>query len=1020
MIINRLKTNKKFIFSIIVSSAIILMVLIYIVWINFFDQPHEFHADKGIIDLHHWDMHQDTNIYLAGEWEFYPHELLTPEDDFDEYENIKQYVEVPGSWETYLNKDGSVDGSGTYRVKLKLPRDDLYGLKTRTIRTSNRIFMKNREIASAGNPSMDRANYVAEESHRIGFVESENQELILIVHVSSYDYMSGGITKAIEFGRYESILRQDRIVRGIDAMAISIAFVLGLYFFATYFQRGKGKELLYFSLTSIFISLYLSTLNEQLLHSLIGYSQNIRMRIQLVSIMIFTICLLKFMYYSFKECSNRKVINIIIGLVVLSMSLAFFTVEGTSFITISFSQYFVSATTFMAFMKIFFILIKSIIKKVESLEYILIFTSTMFSCWMAMVLRVFFEFYLGNLMLVLVFTILISIALLMGEKLQIDYKNVQSLSNKLLEEDKLKDEFLERVSHELRTPLHVILNATEALIEGKKGTINEKQQESLFFIIQEGKRLTSLVEDLLYASQMEDGEINIRLATINSHKIVEDVLREIHAVIPKNKNIQLINNIPEDFPQLKADHGKFIQVIYNLVNNSIKYTKSGEIAISASIQDEYAIFRVRDTGIGIKEEDLESIFNKFYRKLDNDIVQPELGLGLGLSVVKQLVEVQGGTVDVESTYGKGSTFLFTIPLQEIQEDIIEVAQLEQSITEQEMAYSMDRATLLIVDDEISNQKVLADILIEAQYNLIFAHNGREAIKILEDHQVDLIILDLMLPDISGDIACQQIRKKYSMVELPIIMLTASGRIKDFKNTFECGANDFLKKPADSVELRSRIKSLLLMKSSVEEGLRKEFEYFYSQISPHFLYNTLNTIIGLSYTDMSKAREALNNLSIYFRGKLDVYQNRSLISLESELELVTAYLEIEHLRYSHRLKILFDIDENIHLMIPPLTIQPLVENSIRHGIAVKKDGGYVKIAVKKNIDVVIITIEDDGVGMSAERKEALLSGHHESLGFKNVKEKIKRIKGASLELESEESKGCVITIRIPVKNTIKFV
>lgn len=202
-----------------------------------------------------------------------------------------------------------------------------------------------------------------------------------------------------------------------------------------------------------------------------------------------------------------------------------------------------------------------------------------------------------------------------------------------------------------------------------------------------------------------------------------------------------------------------------------------------------------------------------------------------------------------------------------------------------------------------------------------------------------------------------------------------------------------------------------MKESVREGLTKEFQYFYSQISPHFLYNTINTIIGLSYKDVKKARKALTNLAIYFRGKLEVYKEETLISLESELELVTAYLEIEEMRHEDRLKVEIDIDEDINTMIPPLTLQPLVENSIRHGIMPKGEGS-VKILAKNQEGLVIIRVEDDGVGISVDKQKKLLSEKNDRLGFKNVMNKIKIVKGANLQLDSKEGSGTRITITLP--------
>ncbi|HLS53118.1 MAG TPA: histidine kinase, partial [Tissierellaceae bacterium] len=180
----------------------------------------------------------------------------------------------------------------------------------------------------------------------------------------------------------------------------------------------------------------------------------------------------------------------------------------------------------------------------------------------------------------------------------------------------------------------------------------------------------------------------------------------------------------------------------------------------------------------------------------------------------------------------------------------------------------------------------------------------------------------------------------------------------------------------------------------------------------FLYNTLNTIIGLSYKDGEKTREALGNLAIYLRGKLNVHSDQYLVPLKEELELVKAYLEIEKLRYGSKLQVEYDMDQNIFVLIPSLTIQPLVENSIRHGLRMKKEDWQIRISTRRVGEKIYITVEDNGIGMSKEKKDQLLAGNSEGVGFKNVLKKIQRIKNASIELESRESEGTRVIIIMP--------
>ena len=198
----------------------------------------------------------------------------------------------------------------------------------------------------------------------------------------------------------------------------------------------------------------------------------------------------------------------------------------------------------------------------------------------------------------------------------------------------------------------------------------------------------------------------------------------------------------------------------------------------------------------------------------------------------------------------------------------------------------------------------------------------------------------------------------------------------------------------------------------EERLEKEFKYFFSQISPHFLYNTINTIIGLSYEDSDKSRDALRNLALYFRGKLDLHLHKGLISLESDIDMANAYLEIEKIRYGDKLNLILDIDDDLKARIPPLTLQPLAENAVRHGIVPKDAPGTVKILAHKKKDHVEIVVSDDGVGMSADKLARIREGGAGRMGMQNIFNKIHLIEGARVECFSKPGLGTTIRIDLP--------
>lgn len=981
-------------------------------------RPGKYIAKEGQLDLTSWQ--KEKRICLDGQWEFYPGLLIDPgEESFDDYKDQKTLIQVPGDWKDGIKSANPPEGYGTYRLRIQLPEEGIYGIKTQTIRLSSQIYANGQEILKIGQVAKSRPEFTPESKYKIAALNSQEGEMELVVQVASYGYRTGGIIKSIEFDSYDKILKGNQRERALESQIIATCLVLGLYFVLLYFRRRESPYLLYFGLTCIFIGLYLSTMNEQILDLIIDYSFVTRSRIQGFALIASTICILQFVHCYFGQYEDPRTKKILSGILLAEMSFVFVNYEKPMIFNTMQIQVFVSLTVIVSYALIIMTLIRALKNKVESSKYILLLMISILLYWLSIIGKAFFELSNGKLPLLLIGLMSATASLLINDRLNSDYKEAKELTDQLLIYDRQKDEFLARVSHELRTPLHVILSLSRSLAEGKKGSLSSGQQESLLFINQEGKRLARLVEDLLDASRYRE-ETSIQIGPVDIYDIVQNLCKEMEILIPQKDQVQLINLIGPEAPLLKGDRDKVTQILYNLIDNAIKYSKKGEIKVRLQLEGDMARISVTDQGIGIQEKDIEKIFDIFYQ--NNEDKNVAAGLGIGLAISKQLAEGLGGALKVQSNYGQGSSFSFSLPickeqgakLERRREPEIKVLSDKKEVKIDLGLGPFIQGQVLVIDDESSNQRVISDLLSEMNLRPIMASNGVEGLKAIEENKIDLLILDFMLPGQSGDSICREIRKKYDRTELPILVLTASGRNVDMINSFENGANDFARKPIEAEELKSRIQSLLLMKKSVEEGLEKEFQYFYSQISPHFLYNTLNTIIGLCSVDQEKAKDALYYLSTYFRGKLDIHRGKKLISLNEELELVRAYLEIEKMRYGDRLDIHYDIEEGLSAQIPPLTIQPLAENAIQHGIIMGKKGGKLTISARREAGMIQITVEDDGAGMSLEKQDEILNGSSR-IGFRNSMEKLKILKNASFDLKSQLGQGTIISIRLPEEN-----
>ncbi len=393
--------------------------------------------------------------------------------------------------------------------------------------------------------------------------------------------------------------------------------------------------------------------------------------------------------------------------------------------------------------------------------------------------------------------------------------------------DQLKDEFLANTSHELRTPLNGIIGIAESLIDGAAGPLSERQIANLSMVVSSGKRLASRVNDILDFSKLKNRDIELQRKPVDFRQITEVVLTLSQPLLA-GKPLELKNEISKELPAVEGDENRLQQIMYNLVGNAIKFTASGSVTISAGLVDNWVEVTVADTGIGIPPDKFDDIFKSF-EQVDASISREYGGTGLGLSITKQLVELHGGTIRVESELGKGSRFIFTLPISKqtpepTSDSSQEVARVREDVVSplvvpSPTVPSKGEFTILAVDDEPINLQVVTNHLSLQHYAIIQASNGMEALeKIQQGCKPDLIILDVMMPKMSGYEVCKIIREQFPANEMPILMLTAKNQVSDLVEGLSAGANDYLTKPVSKNELLARIKTQIeLSKINIAYG-----------------------------------------------------------------------------------------------------------------------------------------------------------------------------------------------------------
>jgi signal transduction histidine kinase/ligand-binding sensor domain-containing protein/class 3 adenylate cyclase/ActR/RegA family two-component response regulator len=404
------------------------------------------------------------------------------------------------------------------------------------------------------------------------------------------------------------------------------------------------------------------------------------------------------------------------------------------------------------------------------------------------------------------------------QRKQVELTKERSLSlklkianEKLTQFSKMKDDFLSKVSHELRTPLNAIIGLSDYLLENLN--INIKFKKDLKMISQSAKRLNSLVTGILDFTKLQNKEIIPNPIPLDIYQQIEMILTMFKS-INTNDNIQLINEIPSQIALVHVDETHFYHIITNIVSNAIKFTHSGFVKIQAFEKDDFIQIDVQDTGIGIPKDKFHQIFYLF-EQIQTD--KTSKGTGLGLSITKKFIELNKGKIWLSSELKKGSTFHILLPKSKMKRTSNNIANLTKlssldfnsdfQFDFKEISHNSQKSIILAIDDEISNLQVLEHYFSESNLIFRFTDSAEDGLDWILSNKIkpDLILLDIMMPRISGFDILSKIREKFPITNLPVILLTAKNQLSDFVNGFELGANDYIVKPYTKIEVLQRVK-----------------------------------------------------------------------------------------------------------------------------------------------------------------------------------------------------------------------
>lgn len=805
---------------------------------------------------------------LDGLWHAYWGHFLSP-DEIQETDLEPFLFPVPGVWsdqprkknrfttdsllpnqDAFMNAGDSQEstdrvlpalGFMTYHARVLLPEslNDVF-LYVPDMPSAYKLFANGELVSSNGETGF------FQNTEQPGFLPkvvklNPKGELDLVIHLSNFHYREGGIWFSLrltdESGYFS--MAQQPIISAVFFAAILIA--IGLFNFSFFAFRSKEVAALYFGLLCLVVGLRRLLIDERVIYLFNWFDWATLQRLEHLCFYLSLPLFMGFFTALFRKHVPRNIPRL--SWVLTSpfiLICLLFTNRIYTELNVAFQILVLISVSYTIVMYIKVVRAKGAHVKVFGISLCILMLTVIHDVLKANGL-IGSDINIAHFG-VLAFVIAQSIALQRIYLKSLDLVEAMSRQLKirnqeLLEMDAFKDEFLATTSHELRTPLQGIAGLAKVLQEDAGEQFTSDQKSKISLIAKTTQRLSVLVNDILDFSAIKHGKLKLNTSAIDLNALAELTLSTVSPLL-RQKDIKLSTSIAEDARYMQADEFRFQQILINLMGNAVKYTEKGFIELASYTTSEHIVIEISDSGVGIPLEKRQSLFRPFEQiHVEGHITAS--GTGLGLSISKQLVELHGGSLEISSQVGKGTTVTLHFPLSmalsntsaheaanmlSINENSVDTlsekaspgtsqasehaSNLQQSTNEDGAIEHQAGPLIYIVDDEAVNRELLASMLSKQGYLVEQFPEGISALTRITQRIPDLILLDFMMPRMSGLEVCQCIRKQYDSYELPVMMLTARHMIQDIVAALGAGANDYLIKPYHDQELIARVKSQL--------------------------------------------------------------------------------------------------------------------------------------------------------------------------------------------------------------------
>lgn len=755
----------KFKFRFILQLAL-LYLLVVIPAAHTYSQPTPPVAVNGVIDLRGVDLSKEA-IKLNGQWGICWQRLCEPGNDMEEVTHLANF---PDKWKGKPNGNEitlTAQGYASYKLTILLPKvRPALALEVPDAYTSYKLFVNDEVFAQAGKPDSTAKGTIP---HWIQFtreLKDQGDTLHLILQVANFVHSKGGPYKSILIGNKKYLLEKKAKEWALDFTLMGAMIMCALFFFGLYFFGRHDKAILYFALFALTYSYRIIGSGQYALHSIYPdlpwwLTTHLEYLTLFVSVIFFT----QYTQHLYPQDTNKYITRLemwaclLMSAITLLFPPSIFSRLINPFLFVMFS---VIAYTF-------YVYIRAYRSKRLGAGYALMSTAIVAIVTLSINLQYFGVVAAQKELLFLGY---LSFIFLQSLILSYRYSYILHKARKDAEEGLMaKSDFLSNMSHEIRTPLNSVIGLSNILLEKNP---REDQKEQLNVLLFSANNLLAIVNDILDYNKIEAGKINFEYIQMDLVQVAQDLLTS-NMLNAREKGIDLVLEKDPSFNcKIIGDPTRLSQVIGNLLQNAIKFTRKGHVKLriieeKRSKQHITLTIKVEDTGIGIAPDKQKLIFERF-TQADTSTSRSFGGTGLGLAICKRILELQGSQLRLESELGKGSVFYFTqtFPISQALSFTQEGDRLLESV---QMGRPLAGVFMLMAEDNELNVLVAKTFLEKWGATIDVAVNGEEALKMLDPSKHDMILMDMHMPVMDGYVASAIIRERG--IQTPIIALTAS-------------------------------------------------------------------------------------------------------------------------------------------------------------------------------------------------------------------------------------------------------